>query len=81
MTTTFPTALDAILKPAGSSSGGTDKLNTAGVVHGKLHQDEVDAILALQAKVGVDNSTVQASLDFKINNLVDAYAATYIGAV
>lgn len=68
MTTNFPTALDTIVKPQGSLSGGTDQLSTVGVIHGKVHQDEIDAILALQAKVGINGSADTASLDYIVNN-------------
>lgn len=63
MATTFPTSLDGLTNP---SSG--DTLNAPS--HSAQHANSNDAIEALQTKVGVDNSAVATSLDYKmrINN-------------
>lgn len=68
MATSFPGSLDNITQPHGSQSGGTDQLNTAGVVHGTLHQNEVDAIQAIEAKLGIDNSSVTSSIDYLLKS-------------
>lgn len=60
MATNFPTSLDNLNNPQ-----GTDSL--AG--HAALHGNVNDALEALEAKVGVDNSGDTNSLDYKVNNL------------
>jgi hypothetical protein len=62
MATNFPTSLDALTNPTGSSSLTSPD-------HASQHADANDAIEALQAKVGVDSSAVITSLDYKIRNL------------
>jgi hypothetical protein len=57
MATLFPGALDAPVNPV-----GTDPLVTPD--HAGQHTNENDAIKALEAKVGVDNSAVTSSLDY-----------------
>lgn len=59
MATSFPTSLDTLTNP---TSG--DSLNSPS--HSGQHADANDAIEALQAKVGVNNSSVTTSLDYKI---------------
>lgn len=59
MATNFPTSLDALTNP---SSG--DALNSPS--HAGQHADANDAIEALQAKVGVNNSAVTTSIDYKL---------------
>ena len=63
MATNFPASLDGLTNP---SSG--DTLNAPS--HSAQHANSNDAIEALQTKVGVDNSAVATSLDYKmrINN-------------
>lgn len=68
MTTAYPTGLDNITKPQGSLSGGTDKLSTTAVIHGAIHQNEIDAIQAIEAKLGVDSSAVTSSIDYLLKN-------------
>ena len=63
MATNFPTSLDALANPTGS-----DSLNTAGVVHSDQHSNANDAIEALEAKVGITDSAVTTSLDYRINS-------------
>lgn len=65
MSTSFPTSLDTLTNPT-----STDKLN-AGDGHASQHANANDAIEALQAKVGVNNSAVTSSLDYRINALED----------
>lgn len=57
MSTSFPGALDALKNPA-----ATDGLTG----HAAQHANANDAIEALEAKVGVDNSTDPASLDYRV---------------
>ena len=60
MATNFPTSLDALTNPLSS-----DPLTNPS--HADQHADANDAIEALQAKVGVNGSTVATSLDYKVN--------------
>jgi hypothetical protein len=57
--TSFPTSLDALTNPAAG-----DSLTSPS--HADQHADANDAIEALQAKVGVNGSTVATSLDYKV---------------
>lgn len=59
MTTSFPTSLDALTNPTGSSSLTSPD-------HAGQHADANDAIEALQTKVGVDGSAVTSSLDYMV---------------
>jgi hypothetical protein len=59
MATNFPTSLDALSNPT-----STDGLNNPS--HSGQHTDANDAIEALEAKVGVNSSTVSTSLDFLV---------------
>ena len=61
MATNFPTSLDSLTNP---TSG--DALNSPS--HAGQHADANDAIEALQAKVGVNSSAVNTSIDYWINN-------------
>lgn len=58
MATNFPVSLDSISNPIGSNT-----LNSPS--HASQHGNANDAIEAIQAKVGVDNSAVTTSLDYK----------------
>ena len=60
MATNFPTSLDALTNPQ-----STDELTNPS--HADQHADANDAIEALQAKVGVNGSSVATSLDYKVN--------------
>lgn len=64
MTTQFPTALDTLTNP-----GENDTLDSATVPHADQHANANDAIEALQAKVGVNNSAVPTSLDYRVGVL------------
>lgn len=59
MATGFPTSLDTLTNPI-----GTNTLDSPD--HAGQHADANDAIEALQAKVGVDSSTVTTSIDYKL---------------
>lgn len=61
MAIAYPTSLDALNNPA-----STDNLDTTGVLHDQQHADANDAIEALEAKLGIDTSTVATSIDFLI---------------
>lgn len=63
MSTLFPTSLDN-LDPTRGTTGQT----LASPNHITHHQNEDDAIEALQAKVGVDSSAVTTSLDYLIKS-------------
>jgi hypothetical protein len=63
MATNYPTSLDTFVNPT-----GTDPLTSPS--HAAQHSDINDAVEALQAKVGVDNSTVGTSLEARVNNLI-----------
>ena len=60
MATNFPTSLDALTNPT-----ATDSLTSPS--HADQHANANDGIEALQAKVGVNGSSVATSLDYKVN--------------
>lgn len=62
MATTFPEGLDSFLNPQPTDS-------VAAVSHAAQHADANDAIAALQAKLGVDNSSDTSSIDFRVTSL------------
>ena len=59
----FPITLDQLLNPTGVDS-------VQAVPHAAQHSNANDAIEALEVKVGVDNSTDVASLDYKVRDLI-----------
>lgn len=63
MATTFPTTLDQLLNPT-----GTDSVQL--VSHAAQHSNANDAIEALEAKLGVDNSTNAETIDYKVRDLI-----------
>lgn len=65
MSTNFPTSLDTLTNPA-----STDAMDAVGVEHDLEHANANDAIEALEAKVGVDDSAVATSHDYKIGKIV-----------
>lgn len=65
LATNFPSNLDNLSNPQ-----GTDTL--AG--HAELHSNVNDALEALQAKVGVNDSAVTTSLDYRIKTLENSGA-------
>lgn len=60
----YPTSLDNFSNPTTS-----DPLKGGTVPHETQHSDANDAIEALQAKVGVDNSAVTSSHDYKLSEV------------
>lgn len=62
MATTFPEELDSFLNPQPTDS-------VLAVSHAAQHADANDAIAALQAKLGVDNSSDTSSIDFRVTSL------------
>jgi hypothetical protein len=62
MATNFPTSLDALTNPVAGDSLSSPS-------HAGQHADANDAIEALQAKVGVNDSAVTTSIDYKLRNL------------
>ena len=75
MAVNYPETLDSFINPASNSS-------VANPSHAEQHADANDAIEALQHKVGVDNSTVTTSLDYRIaaleNGTIDEEAVQQI---
>lgn len=65
MSTAFPSALDNFTNPTAS-----DYLDT--VPHTAQHANINDAVEALEAKVGITNSAVTSSLDYKISYLLES---------
>lgn len=63
MATTFPTSLQDL-----DATRGTNGQTLASPNHVTHHTTEDDTIEALQAKVGVDNSAVTTSLDYKLKS-------------
>lgn len=61
MTTNFPAALDTLANPS-----PTDPMNSVTVPHAEQHANANDAIEAIQAKVGVDESADPSSLDHRV---------------
>lgn len=72
MATNFPTSLDALTNPL-----STDALTSPS--HADQHADANDAIEALQAKVGVNSSSVATSLDYKVGLKADLASPTFTG--
>lgn len=72
MTTSFPTSLDTFTNPT-----STNVLADSTPKHSLQHSNLNDAVLALEAKVGVDASLVNTSIDYTIKRVVtDATNAT-----
>jgi hypothetical protein len=69
MATNFPTSLDSLTNPQGTDS-------VAAVSHAAQHANANDAIEALEAKVGANNSTVTTSIDYRIRALEGASVDT-----
>jgi len=63
MATTFPTSLQDL-----DATRGTSSNTLSSPSHVTHHTTEDDTIEALQAKVGVDNSAVTSSIDYKLTN-------------
>ena len=69
MATNFPTSLDSLTNPQGTDS-------VAAVPHAAQHANANDAIEALEAKVGANNSAVTTSLDYRVRTLENASVDT-----
>ena len=65
MATSFPENLDSLVNPQ-----PTDSVEL--VSHAAQHSNANDAIEALEAKVGVNNSSVTTSLDYRVKTLENA---------
>lgn len=63
MTSTFPTDLDALTNPSSN-----DPTNSPTVPHAEQHTTANDALEALEAKVGVDGSDDETSLDYLVKS-------------
>ena len=70
MATNFPTSLDSLTNPT-----ATDTLDSP--PHDTQHADANDAIEALQAKVGIDGSTVTTSIDYQLNTGYRYHSTVY----
>lgn len=66
MATNYPTSLDSLTDPL-----ATDPMSAP--EHDDQHTNVNDAIEAMQAKMGVDDSDVVTSFDYRINQLEDGY--------
>jgi len=64
MATQFPEELDSFLNPQPTDS-------VAAVSHAAQHADANDAIEALQAKLGTNNSTDPSSIEYRVKALED----------
>lgn len=69
MAVNFPASLDNFTNPSSTSS-------VASPSHAQQHADANDAIEALEAKVGVNNSTITTSLDYRVRTLENASVDT-----
>ena len=67
LATNFPSSLDNLSNPQ-----STDSLSG----HAELHTNVNDALEALQAKVGVNDSAVTTSLDYRVKTLENSGAGT-----
>lgn len=72
MATNYPTSLDALTNPV-----STDTL--ASPDHAVQHQDINDAVEAIQAKLGVNDSAVTTSLDYLIKKRPVTFNAQVAG--
>lgn len=74
MTISFPTSLDNFTNPI-----ATDAMNAVTVPHATQHGNINDAVEALEAKVGIDSSTVTTSIDYKLSSLTSGTSVLTIG--
>jgi hypothetical protein len=72
MAITFPTTLDSLTNPSAS-----DPMTSPS--HATQHANANDAIEALEAKVGINSSTVKTSFDYRLTSL--GYNVMNYGAV
>lgn len=73
MSINFPTSIDSFVDPV-----QTDPVANANPAlnHATQHSNHNDAIVALETKVGVNNSVVTTSLDYKVSTLTTSLATT-----
>lgn len=69
MAINFPSGLDSLSNPSAEN-----RLSLPS--HASQHQDVNDAIEALQAKVGINDSNVQTSLDYRVTLLENTSSTT-----
>lgn len=62
MATNFPNSLDSFTNPISANSLALPS-------HSELHTDLNNAMASVQAKIGVDGSSVQTSLDYRVTQL------------
>lgn len=73
MATSFPTSLDSFSNP----SSGT-LMNSPIYNHGDVHANIYDAIDALEAKVGITNSTVSDSIEYRLAQIETVSGTTVV---
>lgn len=75
----YPSTIDSFTNPTPS-----DDLSTASVLHTSQHTNANNAISAIETKVGVNNSAVASSLDYRVTQLEtgnNGYNVVSYGAV
>jgi len=72
VSTNFPNDLDSFVDPQGNQS-------LSNPPHSAQHANANDAIAALEAKVGVDNSITPSSIDYQIKNSVYSVPTDAVG--
>lgn len=76
MATNFPASLDTF-----PTIDATDQEDVEGKEHHAVHNNEMDAILALQSKVGIDSSTDESSLEYRVTKNEGRGSIALSGAV
>ena len=66
MSISFPSSLDNFVNPSPSDKLKDDNL---ALRHSTQHSDLNDAVEVLEAKVGINNSSIVSSHDYKISNI------------
>jgi len=72
MSSQFPTSIDNFSNPTPGTTSGVSSLVSDQVgsrTHAQIHGDVNDAIVALEAKVGVNSSAVTTSHDYKLSGV------------
>ena len=78
MAITYPTSLDTFGTPDGSAPLGSS--TASGRKHSDTHRDEGDAIEALEAKVGVDQSAVTSSHEYRLRGAPHSRATSSVAS-
>ena len=73
MASNFPTSLDSLNNPVSSSL-----LNQPNVSHAAQHTNINDAIEAIQARIGIEGTTDQQSLEFRVNAMETVSGVTFV---